>query len=90
MGREERLGDGYMRDQDGKVGGRREKESNERDILIEGSLWDYGETQCCVNSLEYTRMTPGKSLSNSEREFELALSCNQIGNYHNCHHKTFN
>lgn len=58
---------------------------NERDI----TFGDQVETQFKRNSYESTSMTAGKIPSNCVMGTLSAISYNQIGDYPNCHQRTF-
>lgn len=62
--RGEGMGDGNMKDQDGPVEGRKERESNERCSWV-GGHYGVGEKPGTRNSQESRKMTPAKTTSSS-------------------------
>ena len=77
-----------MRDPEGQVGGRTERESKERDILIEGAIMGLARNMALGKFPRIHRMTPAKNLSNSRGSALTAFPSQKVDNYLNCHHRT--
>ena len=70
------------------IGEKSEKESKERDILIEGAITGLGEDLVLGKFLGIHRMIPAKNLNNTRESALTGFRCSQINDYLICHHRT--
>ena len=68
MGGEKRREQENMREQDAQEEGKIERESKERDILIEGAIKGLARNEALGKFPGIHRMTPSKTLSNCEED----------------------